>query len=110
LDLAGNQATLGKPVGSDLREGKLTLPLIYLLRERPDAGVLVRDVVREREVTPDGWLRISEALADCGALDYARRRATTYAEQARQQLCVFPSTPERDALIALPEYVVSRDR
>jgi octaprenyl-diphosphate synthase len=110
LDLSGSQATLGKPVGSDLREGKVTLPLIYLLRSRPEAGEIVRGVVKDRELAPDRWHRLSEMLRESGAFDYALARAAAYADEASRKLCAFPPGPERDALMALPDYVVSRDR
>jgi octaprenyl-diphosphate synthase len=110
LDLSGDAARLGKPVGSDLREGKMTLPMIYLLRRHPEAVELVRSVVRERQLTPERWREISRLLTECGAIEYAERKAGEYADLARQQLHAFPPTPEREALMALPDYVVSRDR
>ncbi len=111
LDLTGNEAVLGKPVGSDLRDGKLTLPIIRLMAEADGrARELVEQVVRERSLTPDRWRAISGLLEEHRAFDYARRRATDYAVRAQQSLGVFPASAERDALMALPDYVLSRDR
>lgn len=111
LDLTGDEKLLGKPVGSDLREGKMTLPVIYLL-ERTDgaAAELVGRVVREREVSAECWRDLSRMLAEHRAFDYAHRRAAEYAERAKTHLDAFPPSPERDALKALPDYVLSRDR
>ena len=49
-------------------------------------------------------------MADHRSLDYAARRALAFGEAAKRQLAVFPDRPERDALVALADYVVSRDR
>jgi octaprenyl-diphosphate synthase len=111
LDLTGDQRVVGKPVASDLREGKVTLPVIYMLsRSKDGIGDLVRDVVRDRAMSPEQWQRLSRALADQGAIDYAICKAESFAEKAREPLHVFPSSLERDALLALPDYILSRDR
>jgi octaprenyl-diphosphate synthase len=112
LDLTGREEVIGKPVASDLREGKMTLPMIYALR-RVGAGfrALVEDVVRERQVTPERWREIRAVLAEQRALDYAFDKAGDYARAARESLLgAFPPSPERDALAALPDYVLARDR
>jgi octaprenyl-diphosphate synthase len=111
LDLTGDRVRVGKPVASDLREGKVTLPVIHLLAQSPNGvGDLVRGIVRDRAMTPEQWQTLSQALTDSGAIDYALCRAGEYAEKARQPLSAFPASPERDALLALPDYVLSRDR
>jgi octaprenyl-diphosphate synthase len=111
LDLTGTVESLGKPVGSDLREGKITLPVITLMNR---AGAPVRDliseVVRERSLPPERWARISALLAEHQTIDYAYDCAVRYATEAKQHLLVFPPSPERDALAALSDYVLSRDR
>jgi octaprenyl-diphosphate synthase len=111
LDLTGTEASLGKPVASDLREGKLTLPIIYLLqRANGRAGELVEDIVRERNLTPERWQMMSALLAEHKALDYAQLRAAEHAEKAKSHLAIFPPSPAREALTALPDYVLARDR
>ncbi len=111
LDLTGNTESLGKPVASDLREGKITLPLIYLLQDGDAAArELVRRVVRERALSADQWAEISRQLNAHGVLDRAYQKAVDVAEDAKRQLHVFAPGPERDALMALPGYVLSRDR
>ena len=111
LDLTGDWQVLGKPVASDLREGKLTLPVIYLLARSEDGiGNLVRDVVRDRAMSPEQWQRLSRALVDRGAIDYAFCKAESFAEKARRRLRAFPPSLERDALLALPDHILSRDR
>ena len=111
LDYTANEDALGKPVGGDLREGKVTLPAIYLLqRDGGAARELIRTVVRERTITPESWQRLSRLLADHHALESAYGKAVEHATIAKQYLDVFLPTPERDALMALPDYVLSRDR
>jgi octaprenyl-diphosphate synthase len=111
LDLTGSEESLGKPIASDLREGKLTLPVIHLMQH---AGGTVRaavaDVVRDRQVTPERWQVIAAGLAECRSLDYAYHRATNYGERAKASLAPMPGGPERDGLMALSDYVLSRDR
>lgn len=111
LDLSGNEELLGKPVGGDLREGKMTLPLIYLLqRENERTTPLVREIVEERTVTADTWRELSGLLGEHRAFDYAYLKAVEHADCAKKQLYAFPPSAERDALLALPDYVLSRDR
>ena len=111
LDYTADQAALGKPIGGDLREGKVTLPIIFL-RERGGAGAaqLIRDVVQERAVTTDQWREILHLLRDCRAPQLAYARAVEYGDRAKAALSVFPPSREREALIALTDYVLARDR
>ncbi len=111
LDFTGEEDTLGKPIGGDLREGKITLPIIHLLSgEDEQADALIRSVVNTRNVTMDEWRDIRALLAKCGSIEYAHRIAVGFVERAKQALDAFPNSPEREALMALPDYVLSRDR
>ncbi len=111
LDFTGDSAALGKPVGGDLREGKVTLPIIRLLANADGATrSLVSGVVEERSVTLERWAEITRLLRQSGAIDYATARANEFAAAARQKLGAFPDGPERAALAALAEFVLLRDR
>jgi len=111
LDFTGEEVALGKPVGGDLREGKLTLPVIHM-RDRggPRAPALLRKVVESREVSLDEWHEIKAMLTQTRSIEYANRVAFDYVERAKKTLYSFPSSDARDALMFLPDYVVSRDR
>jgi octaprenyl-diphosphate synthase len=111
LDLTGSEDALGKPIASDLREGKLTLPVIHLLREGgPRLRGVVTDVLTDRQLAPDRWAEISRALAEHGSLEYAYRKATEFGARAKEGLRAFPPGAAREALMALPDYVLFRDR
>ena len=111
LDFTGEEEALGKPVGGDLREGKMTLPVIHLLaRGDGQAAALIRKIVRERSATQDEWRQFLAALDQARSLDYARTTAEEFVERAKRALRMFPSSPARDALDFLPDYVLLRDR
>ena len=111
LDYTADQEALGKPIGGDLREGKVTLPIIFLRERGGEAAYgLVRTIVAERAVTPEQWREVLRLLKESRATELAYERAVEYAERAKQCLSIFPSSRERDALMALPDYVLARDR
>jgi len=111
LDFTGEAETVGKPIGGDLREGKITLPIIHLRAHGgPEADALVRQIVRDGAVNAADWGRLTAMLAEHRSLDYAQTRANEYGEAAKRHLLVFPEGPERDALMGLADYVIARDR
>jgi octaprenyl-diphosphate synthase len=111
LDLTGREEVLGKPIASDLREGKLTLPFIHLLEHGGmEVRSLIADVVGDRDLTPERWQRIAGYLAEHGSLDYAYGKATEFGARAKASLATLPEVPAREGLMALSDYILSRDR
>ncbi len=111
LDLTSNETTLGKPVGSDLKEGKLTLPLIYLMRDGNSRHrEMVREVLRENNLDASRRDEVMKLVQDYGTADRVLKKAHDYAEKAKTCLKDFPSCQSRDALLFIPDYIVQRDR
>jgi len=112
LDYMADETALGKPIGGDLREGKVTLPIILLLqRTGPEVAAMVRQVVTDGTIEPETWRTLKDLLRREGAIESAFERAVIYANRAKQHMLgAFPPSPERDGLVALADYVVSRDR
>ena len=105
LDFTAEEQALGKPIG------KVTLPVIYLLqRGGGRARAIVERTVRERSVTKEDWQAILDLLAEHRATEAAMARAVEFAAAAKSYLDAFPPSRERDLLLALPDYVLSRDR
>ena len=76
LDFTGDAEAVGKPIGSDLREGKVTLPLIHLQQhDRDGAGArIVRDIIAARNATPEQWHELLRCLKEHASIDYAYRK------------------------------------
>jgi octaprenyl-diphosphate synthase len=111
LDFTGVEDTLGKPIGGDLREGKMTLPVIHLLaRGDEQADALIRKIVDSRSATNEEWRKLCGMLVQSRSLDYAQRQAVEFVERAKKALYAFPASDARDALMYLPDYVIARDR
>jgi octaprenyl-diphosphate synthase len=111
LDYTEEAAVLGKPSGSDLREHKLTLPLIAALPHMSDTERrAVERLLYAQDPTDDEIARVIDAVAVAGGLEYARARAQQLGEQADAELDHLPPSPARDALRASISYVLDRRR
>ena len=107
LDIAGSEEELGKPVGGDLREGTITLPIIIFLRQEPAhaavTGLLNQEVDNESAV----WEAVG-AIRDSVAIEIAYDMAWQFGERARSALNAVPSGDSRDSLNMLIDYVIER--
>ncbi len=110
LDFTAEEKTLGKPVANDLREGKVTLPMIFLLRKAGRPGIeKIGTVLADRGFGRVSREEIVRLAREHGALDEAQALAETYAEKARRDLAVFDRSPYREALEMLPDFILARD-
>ncbi len=111
LDLTAAEDVLGKPVASDLREGKATLAVIHALERGTGAErEAIRTVLADRNFSRVSHATILEILQRYGSLDYAMDTACAYAEAARLSIADLPASDAKRALLWVPGYVTSRDR
>jgi octaprenyl-diphosphate synthase len=111
LDLTASEDVLGKPVASDLREGKVTMSVIHALeRCTPAERHMIETVVDQRAFNGVTHPQILAILTRYGALDRATALAAQYAESARKAICTFPDTEIKRALLWAPEFVVAREK
>ena len=111
LDLTAAEDVLGKPVASDLREGKATLAVIHALERGTGADrEAIRTVLNERAFSTVSHPQILEILERHGSIAYAMDTACAYAEAARLSLADLPVTEAKRALLWVPGFVTSRDR
>ncbi len=110
LDVVGDPKRTGKPVGNDLKEGKVTLPLIVALGRATSEEVrFVRDVLLAEEFSQEDFFRVREIIFKYEGVDEARKRAKEHVERAKRALGVFPDGREKRYLEGIADYIVERD-
>jgi octaprenyl-diphosphate synthase len=111
LDYTSEKSVTGKPCGLDLREHKVTLPLIAALRTMSAADRReVNALFEAAEPADEQIARVIEIVSDRGGLDYARRRGDQYAREAELALAGLPDTPARAALHDAIAYALDRSQ
>lgn len=110
LDYTGNEQSLGKPAGNDLREGTITLPLIYAIDQIGDQadGEFLRDIIGDSSATAAQIAQAVQIIDAVGGIELARRDAEQYIAQAIARLEGFAPTPARTALEQLAQFVLER--
>lgn len=107
LDYAGDAAEIGKNVGDDLREGKPTLPLIYLMENgTPEQRQLVRTCIEQGD--EQHFDAVLAAVTSSGALDFTRHQAEIAAERAAEAIAGLPESEYKDSLLQLAHFSVNR--
>jgi octaprenyl-diphosphate synthase len=109
LDYTLDTAALGKKVGADLREGKLTLPVIHTLQQAEGTDrQWMMELIQAGDFTPAQFQRLIGLLQDHGGLAYTRRCAAEHVQQAKNALSLFPASAERGVLEDIADYAMAR--
>jgi len=110
LDFTASERVLGKPVGNDLREGKVTLPMILALKQcTPEERESVQRVVSDQSYDGTSFRAVLGLLEKYGAIERVRVRALDYIENATAQLATLPESDYKRALYSVTEWVVDRE-
>jgi len=107
LDISGDTESLGKPVGADLINGNITLPILYLL-DNPIYGNWVREIMKTRKLTNLGHQSIKEALTCSGCIEQAYATATKCIDNAKSSLDKIPPSPYKSTLLDLADSILQR--
>lgn len=109
LDLTSSKEVLGKPVASDLKEGKMTLPVFFVLRHGgPEDAIKIQKVLEERDFRSVARHEILSLVEKWDGLNRTRFLAQEYARRATRMLEEFPRSIYRDAIISIPEFILNR--
>jgi len=109
LDLTSSSDELGKGAGTDLLEGKVTLPLIMLIDREPEVKKDLETIMLDGDYRRSSREKLIKTLGSHGILDEARQYARTYAAQARKSIDVLPQSEYRSCLMDILSFVIDRN-
>jgi len=109
LDYISFEEELGKPVGNDLREGKITLPLIYALSKLGEAeSDRLENLFKNHKADEEDYLRLMDMVRHEEVVDVVRAEVEHFVQEAADHLRTFPESPHKDMLLELNRYIISR--
>jgi octaprenyl-diphosphate synthase len=109
LDYSESTAMIGKSVGADLKEGKLTLPVIYALQQAgPAEREKMEQIIGDEHFSVEAFDILKGMLRQYGGIDYTKNLATQHITRAKKALNLFPASETRDVLMDIADYAISR--
>ncbi len=110
LDYTSKNEELGKAIGNDLREGKVTLPLIHTFRECPDARGrdIIKTAIESDDLTDDHFSEVIKLIYEYGGIEYTKSVAKRHIEKAKSNLLYFGPSIFRSALFTIADYILER--
>lgn len=108
LDFVADEKTLGKPTGSDIKQGVITLPALYALKNGPYSRELA-GLLSSPECCQEQTQQIIDMILDSDGIDYAYHITRLYAEKARRQIGHLPDSPLRDTYARITDFITYRD-
>ena len=110
LDFTSREKTLGKPVGNDLREGKITLPMVYALEQATmEERRQIELILREQNYDAVPFSQVRAMINKYGAVARVQERAQQFTDKARQIIAEFPDSPYQNALASISDLITARD-
>lgn len=110
LDYTAQTHILGKKVGADLREGKLTLPIIYTLQKASEHDrAFIEKLIQDTHFSYSDFEKLIDIIKKTGSISYCLEKAQTYAQKARESLMQIPETTEHQVLLDIADFVVARE-
>lgn len=111
LDYTAQQSTFGKSLGKDLEEGKITLPLINLLKDAEQSEVeQVREIIKAETMSETDLAYIHHLFRRHQSIEKSFERARSLIENAKSELGIFSDSPEKEALMTISDYVLTRQK
>ncbi len=111
FDFKSKGSIIGKPVGNDLKEKKITLPLLFSLRNAPPKQASeIKKMIKDTKLKAAQIKEISKFVIDNGGIDYAESKARFYSEKAQATIVNFVDCPAKRSLIAFSNFVIERQK
>ncbi len=101
--------TLGKKAGADLREGKMTLPVIFTLKQAtPKDRAFIKSIITNTDFSIDEFKTLVELMEKYGGLTYTHEKAKNHSDLAKEALKIFPDSRTRDIMMGFADYALMR--